>query len=199
MIIDINQKSEIVEFSYTFARKPRGFLLLAGSNGTGKTHCALEIYHGFSPYKLPAYDHDIAIFVTQADLNIWWTKELREGDSLHLLEKIRKTKLLVIDDLGTRTPSEPFMDFLYAISDYRYTHREKKGTIITTNLTVQNMRDKFSDAFVSRVASGTCFRLEGPDRRFNTPKTAQDSIGCEISAQSSNNMENNQNAMEAFW
>jgi DNA replication protein DnaC len=57
------------------------------------------------------------------------------------------------------------MDFLYWIADQRYENRDTQGTIITTNLNAQSMREIMGDAFTSRVASGICIRHDGPDRR----------------------------------
>ena len=163
----LDQKPEVIAFIDTFIEYPSGYVLLSGKNGTGKSYCALAIYHEITPYRLPSFDHDVALFITQADLNLQWGKEIAKwGDCSSMLEQVCKPRLLVLDDLGTRTPSEPFMDFLYSLADKRYSERETKGTIITTNLNVKDMREKFGDAFVSRVASGTCFRFEGSDRRF---------------------------------
>ncbi len=156
-----------------FAISPRGFILLSGKNGTGKSYAAMAVYEEVTPFKLPFYDRDIAYFLTQAELNILWQKDHKEfGHTLHLLEILSNTKLLILDDLGTRTPSDAFMDFLYEVSDNRFRDKETKGTIITTNLNMTDMREKFGDAFVSRVASGKCFRLEGKDRRFNASNSS---------------------------
>ena len=173
----IQQDKEVVEFLKFYARNPVGFLLLSGKNGTGKSYAAMQVYNCVSGYKLPAYDHDRAIFINQANLNMKWSMEqYKWQQTVSLLTEMVNTKLLVLDDLGTRTPSDPFMDFLYALVDARYEERSSKGTIITTNLTAKDLREKFSDAFASRVASGQCFRLEGQDRRFNGRKTAQDAL-----------------------
>ncbi len=164
----LNQKKDVVEFIEAFASNPQGFLLLSGKNGTGKSYAAMAAYNAVTPYRLPAYDKDIAIFTTQAKLNMLWSEEVsKKGEPIRLLQDMERTKLLVLDDIGTRIPSEAFMDFLYAVVDTRYWDVSIKGTIITTNLNVVDMREKFGDAFVSRVASGKCFRFEGEDRRFN--------------------------------
>lgn len=162
-IMELDQSEEMRCHLNAFAASPRGFVLLSGKNGTGKSYASLEAYNAFSPYRLPDFDHDVAWFITQAELNLLFS----EGNTKYLLEELIKSTLLVLDDIGTRTPSEAFMDFLYALVDKRYTLRNKKGTIITTNLNATSMRQMFGDAFVSRVASGKCFRLEGKDRRFN--------------------------------
>lgn len=166
-IKDLDQKEDVKLALETFARNPQGFLMLSGTNGTGKTYAAMEVYKRVTPFVLPSYDHDIAIFITQAELNLWWIKTTKDDvDATHLLKSLTKCKLLVLDDLGTRTPSDAFMDFLYLIADKRWNARKVQGTIITTNLNSADLRAKFTDAFFSRVASGKNFRIEGKDRRF---------------------------------
>lgn len=167
-IEDLDQPQEIKTALREFAKCPTGFILLSGSNGTGKSTAALAVYNAVTPFKLPAYDHDIAMFINQAELNILWNEHISKfGETNSLLKILTKSKLLVLDDLGTRAPSDAFCDFLYAVADKRNKHRREVGTIITTNLNSNELRLKFTDAFFSRVASGICFRIEGKDRRFD--------------------------------
>lgn len=151
-----------------FIKNPIGLMVFAGKNGNGKSFVAKKIYNSCVTVKLPYYDWDQAIFIKQADLNSLWFKKIAEyGNTLYFAEQISKTKLLIIDDIGTCKPTEGFMDFLYTIADKRYENRQSSGTIITSNLNAMTMREKFGDAFVSRIASGKCFRFEGCDRRIN--------------------------------
>ncbi len=159
----INGKpKEYIEKIMEYSKCPKGFLLLAGSNGTGKSFIAHVLYSSY-----PEHDRDYKMFISQTDLNLKWQKQIKDwGETTYLLNEIIKTKILVLDDIGTRTPTESFMDFLYAIADKRYENKFNCSTIITTNLNSQNMRARFGDAFVSRVASGVCLRYDGQDRRF---------------------------------
>lgn len=156
---DCKQKEEYLSYFRQYALNPLGFMILAGFNGTGKTYAAKAIYDDF------ICDLDDKKFINQVELNLLWTDNLQKYNSTsELLKQFCNYKLLVIDDLGTRTPTESFMDFLYALADKRY--QEKRGTIITTNMTYKQLREKFGDAFASRVASGKNIRLEGEDRRI---------------------------------
>jgi DNA replication protein DnaC len=161
MLENCNQPPEIINFLKEYAKKPTGFLLLAGKNGTGKTFAAKSV---MSNAYVQQFDKKI---YSQSELNLRWQKEIFEWKNVFdLFDKLVEPQLLILDDIGTRTPTEAFMDFLYAIIDKRYCEKEKKGTIITTNLNYKDMREKFGDAFVSRVASGKVFRFDGEDRRF---------------------------------
>ena len=145
-----------------FARTSLGFMLFAGKNGTGKTFASETVFN--SVYVPP---HLEKMFYTQVDLNMRWTKDMKQwGEVTYFLERLCTAKILVLDDFGTRCPSEAFKDFLYSIIEKRERHKDELGTIITTNLNSTQMREMFGDAIVSRVASGQVFRFEGKDRRF---------------------------------
>lgn len=147
--------------------KPHGFVIFFGKNGRGKSYAAMKIYERMTPYKLPSKDDDFAIFINQATLNMKYSEEIAEyGYSLKLMDKMIKTKFLVLDDLGTRVPTAAFGDFLYAIIDARSVARYSCGTIITTNLDASRLRKDFGDAIFSRIGSGKVYNFIGPDRRF---------------------------------
>lgn len=165
---DVNQPKHILDFLEFYSQNPYGFLLLYGKNGTGKSYAAMSIYKKISPFTLPQYDHDIAIFISQADLNLKWSEENKNGDMTYFFDKYSKTKLLVLDDLGTRIPTEAFMDWIYNLIDYRSVNREELGTIITTNLGIEDITKHFGNAVMSRLRSGKIFKMDGKDRRANT-------------------------------
>ena len=95
----------------------------------------------------------------------WQRLYAEYGNTDYFFNQIVKAPLLVLDDIGTTSPTEVFLEFLYAIANKRDETRHTHGTIITTNLNSSSMREMFGDAFVSRVASGRCVRHDGPDRR----------------------------------
>lgn len=153
---------EFIEQMREYVKNPIGFMIFAGKNGNGKTTVAKEIFA-----KYPTFDSDKKIFTTQFDLHQQWIKQINEwGNVSYLLNSIIAADFLVLDDLGTISPKDAFMEFLYGIADKRYEFKEIKGTIITTNLNSMAMRERFGDAFVSRIASGRCYRFEGDDRRI---------------------------------
>ena len=162
---EIDQKpEEFMQALKAFVARPRGYLVLAGKNGNGKTFSAKAIFDHFAR----GYDCNTPenLFWNQAQLNSKWLEDFNNwGSTSYLLEKIVNAPLLVLDDVGTRKPSDAFMDFLYCIADQRFDNRENVGTIITTNLSTDAMREMMGDAFVSRVSSGINVRYEGLDRR----------------------------------
>jgi DNA replication protein DnaC len=160
-LCEIDQKPEEYMLAIKqFISNPKGFFLIAGKNGNGKSFTARAI---FDWYYDPMMNKQ---FWNQAKLNMHFTKTHNEyGETSYLLSEILNAPLLVLDDIGTRKPSDAFMDFLYLIADQRYENRDTQGTIITTNLNAQSMSEIMGDAFTSRVASGICIRHDGHDRR----------------------------------
>lgn len=169
LIEELNQKDDWKKEFSAFAKNPVGFLLLAGKNGTGKTTTAEAILENAKIKRPHPQDplFDEKILCTQASLFMKWMEEQKRwGQTAYLFERLVKVRLLVLDDVGTRPPTEAFKDFLYIIIEKREREKENIGTILTTNKNVMDMREEFGDAIVSRVASGKVFRFEGKDRRF---------------------------------
>tara|TARA_R110002126_G_scaffold55740_2_gene149468 strand:- start:1477 stop:1989 length:513 start_codon:yes stop_codon:yes gene_type:complete len=165
-IEELDQPQEWKDEFQKFADNPTGFLLLAGKNGTGKTTSTEAIYQN-ARIRLENPQHDTKIFFTQVDLFMKWTKDQKRwGDTSYLCDQLTNVRLLVLDDLGTRSPSDAYKDFLYAIIEKRERYKHLLGTIITTNLNSEQMRDSFGDAIISRACSGKVFKFVGEDRRF---------------------------------
>lgn len=163
----VHQPPEILAKLKTYANDPKGFLVLSGKNGTGKTFAAKAIIDT-QKFKEKFHDSDHRKIITQAELFIEWQNQTQVwNNTLYLLQKYKGYRILCLDDIGTREPSPGFLDFLYAIIDYRWDQRDWVATIITTNLSSKDMREKFTDAFTSRVSSGESIRFEGKDRRIN--------------------------------
>lgn len=161
-IEEINDKAEdFIRAINIFTSNPKGFFLIAGTNGNGKTYVAKAIYN-----KLWVQNGDNK-FWNCTDLRLRFQDDLANYKSTnYLLQQCVEPPLLILDDVGTVRPSEAFRDFLYIIADKRFEAKHVSGTILTTNLNSRSMRELFGDAFVSRVASGLVVRHDGPDRRI---------------------------------
>lgn len=170
-IDEIDQPEEWKKEFKEFANELKGFMILAGKNGTGKTTSAAAICKdalvGGYIHEACFFSPDVC-FIVQSDLYLQYMKTSQYGyDYTYILEKYSEFKLLVIDDLGDRKePSPGFIDFLYALIEKRERKKDECGTIITTNMTATKMREVFGDAIVSRIASGKIFKYHGDDRRF---------------------------------
>lgn len=144
-----------------FAKKPISFWLYCGQAGRGKTYAACSVLHAFW-----VSGGRSARFVSASDLYLKWKDCARSfGDDLDLATKYIDCDLLVLDDLGIRTPTDAFLEFLYAIINARVNNLS--GTIVTTNMTSQQMSERFGEALTSRFCSGKIIKFEGKDKRLN--------------------------------
>lgn len=83
----------------------------------------------------------------------------------HLLDDLYNCDLLIIDDLGTELTNAFVASQLFSCLNER--HIRKKATIISTNLSLEELRDRYSDRIFSRITSNfeVC-KLTGPDIRM---------------------------------
>lgn len=141
----------------------KGNLLFTGKTGLGKTflsNCIAKelIDRSFSVVYLPAVEM-FDIFSTDR-----FSRDSTEEDrdrSRFLLE----CDLLIIDDLGTELVNTFTTSQLFHVVNERLAG--KKGTIISTNLPVNEMRDEFTDRVMSRIVSQyTVIPLYGGDIRI---------------------------------
>ncbi|MCH5345112.1 MAG: ATP-binding protein [Acetatifactor sp.] len=73
--------------------------------------------------------------------------------------------LVIVDDLGTEVTNSFVTSQLFACLNER--HLRKHSTIISTNLSLEELRDRYSDRVFSRVTSNyTLCKLTGPDIRM---------------------------------
>ena len=80
-------------------------------------------------------------------------------------EDIYSCDLLIIDDLGTEMTNTFVASQLFSCLNER--HLRKNSTIISTNLSLEELRDRYSDRVFSRITShyDLC-KLTGPDIRM---------------------------------
>jgi DNA replication protein DnaC len=86
-------------------------------------------------------------------------KSFSEGNSLY------ESDLLIIDDLGTEMNNNFTISSLFSLLNERAIR--KKAVVISTNLTYEDLRDRYTDRIFSRLTGGYNFcRMSGPDIRI---------------------------------
>ncbi len=148
-------------------------LLLYGNTGVGKTflsHCIAK----------EALDQSHTV-VYLTSLGLFDILEKNKFDrSTHTEEKsatvsyILNCDLLIIDDLGTELNNSFTSSQLYQVLDTRLVHQ--KSTIISTNLSFDDLREQYSERIFSRITSGyTLLKVTGDDIRLKKAISARQS------------------------
>lgn len=150
-------KNFIRKFSYEYQN-----LLFYGSTGIGKTfltHCIAK--------ELREASHSVLYFSSAQLFDA--LAETVFSKSEHAINSLRDNlyncDLLIIDDLGTEIVNAFVASQLFTCLDERDKH--KKSTIISTNLSLHDIRDVYSERIFSRISSRyKVIKLFGEDIRL---------------------------------
>ena len=124
-------------------------LMLYGPNGSGKTHAALYI---MAQYISAGYETYYSTFKELYFLHNAATLNAQDNEEkAELYSQILDVDLLVIDELGKETLTEPVLSFLETIMKERFYN--KKQTILITNLVVATESDGRKKDFLTRYGN----------------------------------------------
>lgn len=112
-----------LESARAFVARGKGFLLLLGTMGTGKSHLAVAIMRAMSCR---------ARFTTQAALLRRLRETYRDAKAEDVVETCKRVRLLVLDELGVSGGGKDELPMLHEILSTR--HGERKPTVLTSNL-----------------------------------------------------------------
>lgn len=153
---------------YNHARKlcdeGKGNLLLVGNTGSGKTYLLSAcvnavIKQGKSALFTTAYNLN-ATFL-DAHLSDYQTRQ-------SVLDTLTDVEVLAIDDLGTEISFKNVTaEYLFAVLNERIA--QHKQTLISTNLTLADLRDRYDERLFSRLVDTnitTVAQLKGADKRI---------------------------------
>lgn len=154
-----------------FAEHPEKWLLLTGSYGSGKTHLAAAIANDCLLRGRPVLflntpdllDHLRAGFAPGAD-----------GSYTDRFEEIRTAPVLILDDLGTESPTPWATEKLYQVLNYRY--NAQLPTVITTNKELRDVEPRVASRLTDAEMVSN-LNIRAPDFRVG-----QISLSSEISS-----------------
>lgn len=151
-------------------------VILYGSTGSGKTHLAVamlrrKVLASETVFEMPSYR---GIFSGLPDVEFITVPELllkirssysnkSEETEEELVDRYSKIGLLILDDLGSERPTEWAESTLYLIIDRR--NRDEKWTIVTSNLSLDDIEQKLGARIASRLADMQVIKLSLPDYR----------------------------------
>lgn len=163
---DLQHFNAAVDFSRKFVqnfKQDYHNLFFYGTVGTGKSFLSGCIANELLKQGCSViYFSASALFDTLA--RFCFDARLKE-EQHDFCEDIYGCDLLIIDDLGTEVTNNFVSSQLFVCLNER--HLRRKAVIISTNLTLEEIRDRYSDRIFSRITSSfTLRKLTGPDIRI---------------------------------
>jgi len=114
---EVRSLEKAVKAATTFAAKPRGWLVLTGPYGCGKTHLAAAIANTLADKGNPP------LFIMVPDLLDHLRATFSPSSNVsydHRFDEIRTAQLLILDDLGAQSTSPWAREKLHQLFNYRY-------------------------------------------------------------------------------
>jgi len=137
---------------------------ITGPAGTGKTHLAAA----YLREEILARGNDHCWFADAVALFLDLRETFRDNAPFHerdYLNTIASKPFLVIDDLGAEKITDYVCQTFYYLINKRY--GEELPTIITSNLSLDQVAECYGDRLASRIAGmGPELALQGKDRRW---------------------------------
>ncbi len=148
-------QSACVAKAKEFCESRRGFLILIGEVGTGKTHLAVSIMRAF---KNPVYRKRSTLL---AELR----KTYRDEYADIPIERCQAADVLVLDELGRCVSGRDELPMLEEILDYRYDNC--LPTVLAGNLTMDELEQVLGPSLADRLSECAFAILSfgGPSRR----------------------------------
>jgi DNA replication protein DnaC len=169
---DLLRFKKAVEVSRDFVYEvPEGYrnLFFYGTVGTGKSFLSGCIAREMLEKRCSViYFSAVGLF----DALSRYAFDKREKDTFYsLYRELCSCDLFIIDDLGTEVSNSFVTSQLFSLCNER--HLGRKATIISTNLNLEELRNRYSERIFSRITSyfEIC-KLSGPDIRMYKKRMA---------------------------
>ena len=139
-----------LEAARAFATEPKGWLVLIGPGGSGKTHLAAAIANERINSGYPAFFQSVPDLLDHLRAAFSPDSEIPYDE---LFERVRNVPLLVLDDLGVQTSTPWTMEKLDQLLNHRFNN--ELPTVITTSAPVaeleESLRSRLTDPQLSQI------------------------------------------------
>jgi len=139
-----------LEAARAFATEPKGWLVLIGPGGSGKTHLAAAIANERINNGYPAFFQSVPDLLDHLRSAFSPDSEIPYDE---LFERVRNVPLLVLDDLGVQTSTPWTMEKLDQLLNHRFNN--ELPTVVTTSTPVaeleESLRSRLTDPQLSQI------------------------------------------------
>ena len=142
-----------------FAAEPDGWLTLFGDTGVGKTHLAVAIAAERTKAGQPVFFTFVPELLDY--LRFTYSPESKVTHD-HVLEEVKNTPLLILDDLGREQSTPWAVEKLYQIIVHR--HNTRAPTVITSEIDFTADPTPISSRILD-MRVGESIRIDAPDYR----------------------------------
>lgn len=159
---------EIFSACEDFAKEPRGWLVLSGESGSGKTHLAASIAN-----HLASTTFGEVMFIVVPDLLDHLRAAFGPNSNTRYdrrFDEIKNTACLVLDDLGTESATPWAREKLYQLLNYRY--NAELPTVITTAQTMAEIEPWLKTRMLDVLRCKWCMlKVPGYRRTRSSPSS----------------------------
>ncbi len=160
------------ESAKRYAEEPRGWLVLTGNSGSGKTHLAAAVANHCIGLQVRTF------FIVVPDLLDHLRSTFGPNSEVtydELFEQVRNVPLLILDDLGAQTSSPWASEKLFQVLNHRF--NSQLPTVVTTNLPL----DRLDESLQSRLTDPALSTVIEVERR-SPVLSSMDSLGLALPA-----------------
>lgn len=133
-----------------FVSDTRGWLILFGTFGAGKTHLAAAIAHELVKRGTPVLFQVVPMLLNEIRAAF---NPASPVASHELIDAVTRVQVLILDDFGEENDTAWVREQLFLIFNYRYNHR--LPTVITTNRPLDAIDPRICSRMFDRTLSRT--------------------------------------------
>lgn len=134
------------DYASSFDPKSSPSILMMGGTGLGKTHLSSAVARGVIEKGNDVFYTGAIDLFSQFEIQRFKTYNNEPNE---LIERYFECDLLIIDDLGTEMINQFSISTLYNLLNDRLSR--KKPTIVSTNLSQEDIQKKYTDRITSRM------------------------------------------------
>lgn len=149
------EEKEWKGFAEKFAKVRRGFFVMVGDVGIGKSHLAVSIMRKIGTGR----------FITNYKLMQMLRDTYKDRSAEDIVRSCQKSQLLILDEVGISGGGTDELPTLHRILDHR--HGERLPTVLTTNIPTARFKMHVGERFSDRLkeSSFRFLNMQGSSKR----------------------------------